>query len=74
MVELQLDWDLAKLAQGWPTGPDTSYLIDRVAALCPEVIAEGAPVAFSRSRRPKLSTRAASACAGSRPSWSSRRR
>jgi SAM-dependent methyltransferase len=41
MVELQLDWDLAKLAQGWPTGPDTSYLIDRVAALCPEVIAEG---------------------------------
>jgi SAM-dependent methyltransferase len=41
MLELQLDWDLAKLAHGWPTGPDTSYLLDRVTALCPGVTAAG---------------------------------
>jgi len=43
-AELQLDWDLEKLRSGgWPTGPDSYFIMSRLFSLPVEVTAEGGP-------------------------------
>jgi SAM-dependent methyltransferase len=42
-MELQLDWDLEKLKQAVATGPDTHFIMCRVAEVAPEATAAGSP-------------------------------
>lgn len=42
-MELQLDWDIERLQADFARGPDTAYVMARLSAVPPEVIAAGAP-------------------------------
>lgn len=42
-LELQLDWDQSKLEAGWVTGPDTAFVMRRLAEVPVEVTAAGQP-------------------------------
>ena len=42
-MELQLDWHIDRVRSGWAAGPDTLYVMRRLADLPAEVTAAGAP-------------------------------
>jgi ubiquinone/menaquinone biosynthesis C-methylase UbiE len=42
-LELQLDWDQSKLEAGWVSGPDTAFVMERLADVPVDVTAAGRP-------------------------------